>query len=231
MKTNKAKVIGPRDGKSGFLGSIGVRFMIDGADAGERFSLVEHPLGPRALAAPLHRHIREDEYSFVLEGRMGALLGDEVLEAGPGSCTPSGTPARSPAASSKSSRPQVSSASSASWWTLAVSLPPARKVYPSCAPATNSRCARTPCPSSSSALVCDFPANRSQPAGRSGRGQSGSVLTMSQPAEYPARQSRNRTQSFEIPSTKLQDPNNFNDRKPKTLNSVDVFRCCVSDLQ
>ena len=39
---------------------------------------------PRALAAPLHRHNREDEYSFILEGRMGALLGDDVVEAGPG---------------------------------------------------------------------------------------------------------------------------------------------------
>ncbi|MGZ4279049.1 MAG: cupin domain-containing protein, partial [Solirubrobacteraceae bacterium] len=39
---------------------------------------------PRALAAPLHRHLREDEYSFVLEGRVGALLGDEVVIAGPG---------------------------------------------------------------------------------------------------------------------------------------------------
>ncbi len=84
MSTNTAKVVGPHDGKTGFLGSIGVRFMIDGPNAGERFSLVEHPLGPRALAAPLHRHNREDEYSFVLQGRMGALLGDEVLEAGPG---------------------------------------------------------------------------------------------------------------------------------------------------
>jgi len=58
--------------------------MIDGADAGERFSLVEHPMPPRALAAPLHRHNREDEYSFVIEGRMGALLGDEVLFGEPG---------------------------------------------------------------------------------------------------------------------------------------------------
>ena len=49
-----------------------------------RFSLVEHPMPPRALAAPLHRHNREDEYSFILEGRMGALLGDDVVEAGPG---------------------------------------------------------------------------------------------------------------------------------------------------
>jgi len=79
-----ATVIGPNDGKAGFLGSIGVRFMIDGEDAGGDFSLVEHPLSPRALAAPLHRHTREDEYSYVLEGRMGGLLGDDVVEAGPG---------------------------------------------------------------------------------------------------------------------------------------------------
>ncbi len=78
------KVVGPGDGAEGFLGSIGVRFMIDGSEAGERFSLVEHPMSPRALAAPVHRHTREDEYSFVLEGRMGALLGDDVVEAGPG---------------------------------------------------------------------------------------------------------------------------------------------------
>jgi len=84
MQTATAKVVGPKDGKAGFLGSIGVRFMIDGDEAGGDFSLVEHPMAPRALAAPVHRHTREDEYSFVVEGRMGALLGDEVLEAGPG---------------------------------------------------------------------------------------------------------------------------------------------------
>ena len=74
----------PDDGRRGFLGSIGARFLIDGAEASQRFSLVEHPMAPRALAAPLHLHTREDEYSYVLEGRMGALLGDEVVEAGPG---------------------------------------------------------------------------------------------------------------------------------------------------
>jgi mannose-6-phosphate isomerase-like protein (cupin superfamily) len=79
--TTTAKVIGPTDGKAGSLGAIGVRFMIDGVEAGERFSLVEHPMPPRMLAAPLHRHHREDEYSYVLEGRMGALLGDEVVYA------------------------------------------------------------------------------------------------------------------------------------------------------
>jgi quercetin dioxygenase-like cupin family protein len=83
MEVN-VKVVGPRDGKAGFLGSIGVRFMIDGPETGERVSLVEHPMSPRALAAPLHRHTREDEYSYVLEGRLGALLGDEVVIGEPG---------------------------------------------------------------------------------------------------------------------------------------------------
>src|SRR3954466_10869078 len=78
------KVVGPSDAAEGFLGSIGVRFMIDGSEAGERFSLVEHPMSPRSLAAPVHRHTREDEYSFVLLGRMGALLGDDLVYAGPG---------------------------------------------------------------------------------------------------------------------------------------------------
>jgi mannose-6-phosphate isomerase-like protein (cupin superfamily) len=78
------RIVGPGDGFAGSLGSIGVRFMVPGEDTDGGFSLVEHPMPPRRLAAPRHRHKREDEYSFVLEGRMGALLGDEVVEAGPG---------------------------------------------------------------------------------------------------------------------------------------------------
>jgi mannose-6-phosphate isomerase-like protein (cupin superfamily) len=81
MELTAPKIVGPKDGKSGFLGSIGVRFMIDGVDADDRFSLVEHPMSPHALAAPLHRHTREDEYSYIVKGRMGALLGDDVVYA------------------------------------------------------------------------------------------------------------------------------------------------------
>jgi len=65
-------------------GQFGVHFKIDGHESGERFSVVHHPMAPRCLAAPLHYHHNEDEYSFVIEGRLGALLGDEVVEAGPG---------------------------------------------------------------------------------------------------------------------------------------------------
>jgi mannose-6-phosphate isomerase-like protein (cupin superfamily) len=84
VEAGGVKMVGPADAAEVFLGSIGVRFLIDGAESGERFAFLEHPMSPRALAAPLHRHSREDEYSFVLEGRMGALLGDDVVEAGPG---------------------------------------------------------------------------------------------------------------------------------------------------
>ena len=73
--------IGPSEGEYVDLGSLGVRFMIWSEEAGGGVSLVEHPIPPRSLCAPLHRHSREDEYSFVLEGRMGALLGDEVIYA------------------------------------------------------------------------------------------------------------------------------------------------------
>jgi mannose-6-phosphate isomerase-like protein (cupin superfamily) len=79
-----ARILGPNEGERVDLGGLGVRFMIDAADAGGGFSLVEHPIAPRALAAPLHRHANEDEYSYVVEGRMGAQLGDDVVEAGPG---------------------------------------------------------------------------------------------------------------------------------------------------
>ena len=62
----EVKLVGPTDSDEVFLGSIGVRFLIDGAEAGERFAFLEHPMSPRALAAPLHRHSREDEYSLSL---------------------------------------------------------------------------------------------------------------------------------------------------------------------
>jgi mannose-6-phosphate isomerase-like protein (cupin superfamily) len=76
-----ATIVGPDAGKAGHLGGIGVRFMAWGAETGGALSIVEHPMAPRALAAPLHRHTREDEYSYVLEGRMGADLGGEIVYA------------------------------------------------------------------------------------------------------------------------------------------------------
>jgi mannose-6-phosphate isomerase-like protein (cupin superfamily) len=76
--------LGPQAGEAVDLGSVGVRFMAWAEETGGGFSLVEHPIPPRTLVAPLHRHSREDEYSFILEGRMGAMLGEEVIYASAG---------------------------------------------------------------------------------------------------------------------------------------------------
>ena len=84
MLTHTARVLRSQQGNVGRLGSIGVRFMVDSVDTGGTFSLVEHPIPPRKLAAPLHRHSREDEYTYVLGGEIGVLLGDEVVLAAPG---------------------------------------------------------------------------------------------------------------------------------------------------
>jgi len=81
MATTDVRIVGPRDGKLGVLGGIGIRFMVGGVESGGGFALVEHPMEPRALAAPRHRHSREDEYSYVLEGRVGAELGGEIVYA------------------------------------------------------------------------------------------------------------------------------------------------------
>jgi quercetin dioxygenase-like cupin family protein len=84
MQQVQARVLKAGEGAQGWLGGLGVRFMVPGSDSNRAFSLVEHPLQPRALAAPLHRHSREDEYSIIVSGRVGALLGDEVVYGGPG---------------------------------------------------------------------------------------------------------------------------------------------------
>jgi mannose-6-phosphate isomerase-like protein (cupin superfamily) len=63
---------------------LGNRYVLRAERSDGRFALVEQTIPPRALAAPIHTHEREDEYSFVLAGRLGAQIGDEVVEAGPG---------------------------------------------------------------------------------------------------------------------------------------------------
>lgn len=78
------RLIGPSGGD--LMGAAGRqdRFLIESHDTEGRFSLVEHILGPGVLAAPMHFHTREDEYTFVLEGRVGAILGDHEVYAEPG---------------------------------------------------------------------------------------------------------------------------------------------------
>jgi mannose-6-phosphate isomerase-like protein (cupin superfamily) len=63
---------------------LGTSYLVESDDTDGRFALLEHTIAPHTLAAPVHTHTHEDEYSFVVSGRMGAMVGDEVVAAGPG---------------------------------------------------------------------------------------------------------------------------------------------------
>lgn len=74
----------PGVGESVDFGGLGVEWKIGGSLTDGRFAVVHHPLAPHALAAPLHYHHNEDELSYVLRGTLGALLGEDVVRAEPG---------------------------------------------------------------------------------------------------------------------------------------------------
>src|SRR5436190_19413803 len=76
--------IASTEGERADLPGLGNRYLLRSEHTGGRFALIEHTIAARALAAPVHTHRDEDEYSYVLSGRIGAMVGDEVIEAGPG---------------------------------------------------------------------------------------------------------------------------------------------------
>jgi len=77
-------VVKPGEGRSVWLGGMGVVFKLSGAETGGAFAVVEHPIEPGRLILP-HVHEHEDEYSYVLEGTIGARVGDHEVVAGQGS--------------------------------------------------------------------------------------------------------------------------------------------------
>lgn len=74
-------IVEPGGGLDAPLSRLGTVHKVPGHVTSGRLAIVEHTLPPKALAAPLHRHSREDELSIVVSGRMGALLGDAAVEA------------------------------------------------------------------------------------------------------------------------------------------------------
>ncbi|NIK59386.1 cupin domain-containing protein [Kribbella shirazensis] len=88
------QVMGPSDGLTtkDMQGTRADRYLVDSLTSGGTVALVEQILDPHVLAAPLHIHSREDEYSWVIEGRLGAVLGDEEVFADAGAlvCKPRG---------------------------------------------------------------------------------------------------------------------------------------------
>ena len=77
-------VVSPGEGKSVQLGGLGVEFKLLAEQTGGGFALVEHPISPRTLAAPPHRHHNEDEASYVLEGSIAVEIGNDVMRASAG---------------------------------------------------------------------------------------------------------------------------------------------------
>ena len=74
---------GENRGKSFHEGGLGVHFKIYGKETGGALAVVEHPVDPHRLVPP-HTHADTDEYSYVLEGEIGARIGDRVITATPG---------------------------------------------------------------------------------------------------------------------------------------------------
>ena len=74
-----------QDGEPFAFGGVGGLLKLGGADTGGRFAVAILPdIAPKTLGAPLHCHRNEDEYTYVLGGTLGALVGGEVVTAGPG---------------------------------------------------------------------------------------------------------------------------------------------------
>lgn len=80
----RALIVEPGAGRQLQLSKgLGVHFKVWGHQTGGRLAVVEHPIEARRLVPP-HTHTMEDELSYVIEGRIGARIGDEIAEAGPG---------------------------------------------------------------------------------------------------------------------------------------------------
>jgi quercetin dioxygenase-like cupin family protein len=77
-----SNLVEPNEGEMHWLGALGVRVVYRAANGS--LSIVEHPIKPRGLASPIHTHVNEDEYSYIVAGTAGFQLGDEVFTAGPG---------------------------------------------------------------------------------------------------------------------------------------------------
>jgi quercetin dioxygenase-like cupin family protein len=76
-------MIAPGEGRTVWLGGVGVVFKVLAEETGGAFSIVEHPVLPGTLVPP-HLHHDEDELSYIVDGRFGVRIGDRVLQADPG---------------------------------------------------------------------------------------------------------------------------------------------------
>ena len=70
IRAGEGEVLGP-------VAGCRDRFKVDAGRTQSRLAIVEHLLAPHSIAAPLHVHTQEDEFSFIIEGSVSLRLGDE----------------------------------------------------------------------------------------------------------------------------------------------------------
>ena len=75
------RVVMPGGGRTVIDGGFGVVAKVAGSDTGGSVAIVEHPLAAGILGAPPHSHEHEEEVSYILEGEVTVLIGDEIVTA------------------------------------------------------------------------------------------------------------------------------------------------------
>ena len=73
------KVVRPDEARRISLYDVVFRYGIGSAETDGKLSMLEVTIPPRTLVKP-HMHTLEDEYSLILDGTVGARLGDETVE-------------------------------------------------------------------------------------------------------------------------------------------------------
>jgi len=70
--------------QSVFFRALGTTYKVLSESVNGSASIVEHTLEAKSLGAPLHKHARENEISYVLEGELSVIQNGKVQTAGPG---------------------------------------------------------------------------------------------------------------------------------------------------
>jgi quercetin dioxygenase-like cupin family protein len=73
------KIVRPDDEHRVSLYQVLFRYGVGADESDGSLSMLEVTIPPRTLVKP-HMHSREDEYSLILSGSVGARLGDETVE-------------------------------------------------------------------------------------------------------------------------------------------------------
>ena len=83
MAADSRYLVEPAGGEVVLEGTVGVITKVPGSATDGVMAIVEHPVAPRALVPP-HVHQDHDEWSYILDGRIGARIGDDefIAEAG-----------------------------------------------------------------------------------------------------------------------------------------------------